>query len=81
MGQAVTAACEAAEGVEVGACIDMGDSLPDALEKCDAVIDFSFHTFTEELVDAWCTLNLTKCTRNIACYNVTTLDLFFFRLI
>jgi len=52
MGQAVVAACEAADGVEVGACIDVGDSLTDALEKVDAVIDFSFHTFTEELVDA-----------------------------
>lgn len=52
MGQAVAACCEADPDVEVGAQIDVGDSLPDAMEKCDAVIDFSFHAFTEELLAA-----------------------------
>lgn len=50
MGQAVITATEAAGGAEVGAGIDMGDSLPDALSKCDAVIDFTSHLFTTELV-------------------------------
>lgn len=52
MGQTVAACCDADPEVEVGACIDVGDSLAEALAKCDAVIDFSFHTFTAELVDA-----------------------------
>lgn len=52
MGQTVAACCAADPDVEIGAQIDLGDSLPAALAKCDAVIDFSFHTFTEELLDA-----------------------------
>ena len=50
MGQAVIAAAEAAESTEVGAKIDLGDSLPDALAKSDVVIDFTSHHFTTELV-------------------------------
>ena len=50
MGQAVIAATNAAENAEVGAQIDLGDSLPDALEKSDVVIDFTSHHFTTELV-------------------------------
>lgn len=50
MGQAVIAATEAAENAELGAAIDVGDSLPDALAKCDAVIDFTSHHFTGELI-------------------------------
>lgn len=49
MGQAVISAA-AAQGVAVGAAIDVGDSLPEALAKCDAVIDFSSHHFTNELL-------------------------------
>lgn len=49
MGQAVISAA-AAQGVAVGAGIDVNDSLSEALEKCDCVIDFSSHLFTEELV-------------------------------
>lgn len=49
MGQAVIRAVED-QGVAVGAAIDVGDSLPDALEKCDAVIDFTSHHFSAELV-------------------------------
>ena len=52
MGQAVAAAVEAQEGVEIGAQIDVGDPLDENLSKCDAVIDFSFHTFTTELAQA-----------------------------
>lgn len=50
MGQAVLAAIEAAGGAEAGAQIDLGDSLPDALAKCDTVIDFTSHHFTDELL-------------------------------
>ena len=49
MGQAVISAAEA-QGVGVGACIDMGDSLPEALAKCDTVIDFTSHHFSDELL-------------------------------
>jgi len=49
MGQAVISAA-AAQGVAVGAGIDVNDSLTEALEKCDCVIDFSSHLFTDELV-------------------------------
>src|SRR5690606_4172521 len=49
MGQAVISAA-AAQGVAVGAAIDVGDSLPEALAKCDVVIDFSSHHFTNELL-------------------------------
>lgn len=50
MGQAVISAAEA-QGVTVGAGIDMGDSLSEALSKCDSVIDFTSHHFTDELLD------------------------------
>src|SRR5436190_1876489 len=50
MGQAVIAATEAAGDAEVGARIDVGDSLPDALARCDTVIDFTSHHFATELV-------------------------------
>jgi 4-hydroxy-tetrahydrodipicolinate reductase len=52
MGHAIAEACDHDDAVEIGAQIDVGDSLPDALEKCDAVIDFSFHTFTPEVAAA-----------------------------
>ncbi len=50
MGQAVIRAAEAADGAAVGAQIDMGDPLPEALAQCDAVIDFTSHHFSDELV-------------------------------
>ena len=50
MGQAVIAAVEAHPAAEPGAAIDIGGSLPDALAKCDTVIDFSSHHFTAELL-------------------------------
>lgn len=52
MGQAVIRAVEANPETEVGAAIDVGDSLTDALAKCDAVIDFTNHHFSNELVGA-----------------------------
>lgn len=52
MGQAIAEACEADDAAEIGAQIDMGDDLASALEKCDAVIDFSFHSFTPEVAAA-----------------------------
>ena len=52
MGQAVIRAVEANPDTEVGAAIDMGDSLADALAKCDVVIDFTTHHFSNELVAA-----------------------------
>ena len=52
MGQAVAQAVENHENTVVGATIDVGDSLADALAKSDIVIDFSAHQFSEELVKA-----------------------------
>ncbi|MEM7015313.1 MAG: 4-hydroxy-tetrahydrodipicolinate reductase [Verrucomicrobiota bacterium] len=49
MGQAIIESA-AAENVEVGAAIDLGDSLSEALAKCDTVIDFTTHGFTTELL-------------------------------
>ena len=49
MGQAVIAAADA-QGVAVGAGIDVGDSLSAALALSDCVIDFSSHHFTDELI-------------------------------
>ncbi len=51
MGQAVLRAA-GEQGVTVGAAIDVGDSLKEALVKCDTVIDFTTHHFTDELVAA-----------------------------
>ncbi len=52
MGQAVIRAAEANPETAVGAAIDVGDSLSDALAKVDAVVDFTTHHFSSELVDA-----------------------------
>ncbi len=52
MGQAVIRAVEANPETEVGAAIDVGDSLTDALAKCDVVVDFTSHHFSNELVSA-----------------------------
>ena len=52
MGQAVIRAVQANPETEVGAEVDVGDSLADALTKCDAVIDFTTHHFSNELVAA-----------------------------
>ena len=52
MGQAVIRAVEEDSSSEVGAKIDMGDSLEDALAKSDVVIDFTSHHFSSALVEA-----------------------------
>src|SRR5688500_15961517 len=52
MGQAVIRAVESDPDVVVGAAVDMGDDLEEALAKCDAVIDFTSHHFSTELVAA-----------------------------
>ncbi|HSI63495.1 MAG TPA: 4-hydroxy-tetrahydrodipicolinate reductase [Candidatus Saccharimonadia bacterium] len=52
MGQAVIRAVEAEPDAVVGAAVDMGDDLDEALAKCDAVIDFTSHHFSNELVAA-----------------------------
>jgi len=52
MGQAVAAACGSDPDVAVAAQIDAGDPLAPALAACEAVIDFSHHSFTGELAAA-----------------------------
>lgn len=52
MGQAVATAIGEDEEVRVAAGIDIGDSLEDALQKSETVIDFTLPTFTSELVEA-----------------------------
>lgn len=52
MGQAVIQAVERHPDCAVGAAIDVGDPLESALAKCDAVIDFTTHHFSRELVAA-----------------------------
>lgn len=50
MGQAVINCAEADPEVSVGATIDADDSLEAVIGDCDSVIDFSFHTFTLDLL-------------------------------
>lgn len=52
MGQAVIRATEANHETEVGATVDVGDSLEEALAQADVVIDFTSHHFSTELVNA-----------------------------
>ncbi|CAN5911613.1 4-hydroxy-tetrahydrodipicolinate reductase [soil metagenome] len=52
MGQAVIQATDSDADCVVGAAIDQGDSLDEALAKCDVVIDFTSHHFSKELVAA-----------------------------
>lgn len=52
MGQTVTACAEADPDVSVAAGIDVGDSLPEAIVKAGAVIDFTLPHFTDELLAA-----------------------------
>ncbi|MGY8641484.1 MAG: 4-hydroxy-tetrahydrodipicolinate reductase [Verrucomicrobiales bacterium] len=52
MGQAVSQCVTDDAATEIGAGIDMGDSLTDALAKCDAVIDFTLPSFTSDLINA-----------------------------
>jgi 4-hydroxy-tetrahydrodipicolinate reductase len=52
MGRAVLEAAEDDPEVRVGAAIDLGDSLDEALGRCEAVIDFSHHSATPALTAA-----------------------------
>lgn len=52
MGQAVADCAAADPEVTAERQIDAGDDLASNLAPCDAVVDFSFHGFTTELVDA-----------------------------
>lgn len=52
MGEAVARCAEADGEVAVSGRIDAGDDLLEALAGCDAVVDFSHHSFTRELVAA-----------------------------
>ncbi len=51
MGQAVATAVTENPETRVAAGIDLGDSLEEALEKCDVVIDFTLPSFTNELIE------------------------------
>jgi len=52
MGQAVATAVSEDQEARVAAGIDLGDSLEEALKKCDTVIDFTLPSFTNELIEA-----------------------------
>jgi len=52
MGQAVTAATSEDEETRVSGSVDLGDVLEEAIVRCDAVIDFTLPTFTDELIEA-----------------------------
>ena len=52
MGEAVARCASADAEVRMGGKIDAGDDLLTALSACDAVVDFSHHSFTSELVTA-----------------------------
>ncbi len=72
MGQAVIRAVEANPDAEVGAAIDVGDSLADALAKCDVVIDFTTHHFSNELVAA-CVAHQKRLVMGTTGHNVDEL--------
>lgn len=50
MGQAVASAARDA-GVAVGAAVDLGDDVAQALSGCDVVVDFSSHAATREMLE------------------------------
>ena len=52
MGQAVAESAEADPDVVAERLIDAGDDLGENLAACDAVVDFSHHSFTRELTAA-----------------------------
>lgn len=51
MGQAVASSVSEDPDTRVAAGIDLGDSLEDALEKSNVVIDFTLPSFTNELIE------------------------------
>lgn len=52
MGQTIIACAERDGSVVVAAAVDEGDDFSAALEKCDAVIEFSHHTVTADVARA-----------------------------
>ncbi len=50
MGKAIISCSENHDSLHVEEKIDIGDCLESTLERCAAVIDFSFHTFTSQLI-------------------------------
>lgn len=62
MGQAVVCCADKTDGIEVAAQIDLGDSLNEAIGKCNTVIDFSHHSFTSELLEACIEQNVKMVT-------------------
>ncbi len=50
MGQAITAAAQAA-GAVISHAVDVGDRAEDGIAGCDVVIDFSFHAATVPLIE------------------------------
>ncbi len=52
MGQTVKQAVELNEQTEMGATHDVGQDVVAAMQQADCTIDFSFHGFTPELLDA-----------------------------
>lgn len=52
MGQTVKQAVELNEQTEMGATHDVGQDVVAAMQQADCTIDFSFHVFTPELLDA-----------------------------
>ena len=52
MGQAVIAAVEENPATQVGATHDAGEDLAAAIAQADTVIDFTIHSFTQELLSA-----------------------------
>ena len=51
LGQAVASAVSDDPDTRIAAGIDLGDSLTDALEKSQTVIDFTLPSFTDELIE------------------------------
>lgn len=50
MGKAVIDCCNNDSQVNVSGSIDVGDPVSDHVNSCDAIIDFSSHKFTEDLL-------------------------------
>jgi 4-hydroxy-tetrahydrodipicolinate reductase len=49
MGQALTRLAAGDSGLEIAACIDQGDSVVEAIDRCDVVIEFAHHSLSGEL--------------------------------
>ncbi len=51
MGQALSSCAARLAGIEVVGGVDQGDDLASIVDRCDGVIDFSFHTVTVEVAE------------------------------